>query len=116
MAYLAFKAAVSGLLVLLVSEVARRSPGIGGLVASLPLISVLAFIWLWCETADVERIAAQAQSTFWFLLPSLPMFLLLPGLLRAGVGFWPSLAGSCALTIVLYSATAWLLTRFGVNI
>lgn len=116
MAYLAFKAAVSGLLVLLVSEIARRSPGIGGLIASLPIVSVLAFIWLWHDTADVERIAAQAESTFWFLLPSLPMFLLLPSLLRAEVGFWPALLVSCAATMALYVATAWLLARFGVNI
>lgn len=116
MTYLALKAAISGLLVVLVSEVARRSPGIGGIIASLPLISVLAFIWLWRDTADVERIAIQAETTFWFLLPTLPMFLLLPAMLRAGAGFWLSLTICCAATMALYVATLWLLARFGVNI
>jgi hypothetical protein len=59
---------------------------------SLPLVSVLAFIWLWRDTGDTVRIAALAQSTFWFVLPSLPMFLVLPVLLRSGAGFWLSLA------------------------
>jgi len=80
--YLILKAVLSGVLVMIVSEVARRSPGIGGLIASLPLISVLAIIWLWRDTADAERIAVQAESTFWYVLPSLPMFLVLPAMLR----------------------------------
>ncbi len=116
MAYLLIKAALSGVLVLIVSEVARRSPGIGGLIASLPLVSVLAILWLWRETGDVERIAQHAQSTFWFVLPSLPMFLAFPAMLRSGVGFWPSLAASCVLTMALYALAMWLLPRFGISL
>ena len=114
MTYLIVKAAISGVLVMIISKVARRSPGIGGLIASLPLVSILAVIWLWRDTGDIERIAAQAESTFWFVLPSLPMFLLFPALLRHGIGFWLALVISCALTMVLYSLTIWLLPRFGV--
>ena len=116
MTYLIVKAAISGVLVMIISEVARRSPGIGGLIASLPLVSVLGIIWLWRDTSDVERIAAHAESTFWFVLPSLPMFLLFPALLRHGVAFWLALAISCALTMALYSLTVWLLPRFGINL
>ena len=68
--YLILKAALSGVLVMIVSEVARRSPGMGGLIASLPLISVLAIVWLWRDTADVERIAVHAKFTFWYVLPA----------------------------------------------
>jgi len=114
--YFVIKATLSGILAALVSEVARRSPGIGGFIASLPLISILAIIWLWRDTADAERIAAHAQATFWYVIPSLPMFLVLPALLRHGVEFRLSLALSCVLTIVLYAATVWLLPRVGVNI
>jgi hypothetical protein len=64
MAYLILKAALSGVIVMIVSEAARRSPGLGGLIASLPLVSVLAILWLWRDTSDVERIAAHAESTF----------------------------------------------------
>jgi hypothetical protein len=116
MTYLIIKAAVSGILVMIISEVARRSPGIGGLIASLPLISVLAFIWLWQDTADLERIAAQSESTFWFVLPSLPMFLVFPALLRHGTPFWMALAASCVLTMVLYALTMWLLPRLGIQV
>jgi hypothetical protein len=114
MIYLIIKAAISGVLVMLVSEVARRSPGVGGLIASLPLVSVLAIIWLWRDTGDVERIAAHAQSTFWFVLPSLPMFLVVPAMLRADCGFWVSLIAGCVLTMVLYALTIWLLPRLGI--
>ena len=88
MLYLAVKALISGVIIAAVSEMAKRSPGIGALILSLPLISILAFIWLWRDTADKEGIAALAQSTFWFVLPTLPMFLVLPALLRSGMGFW----------------------------
>ena len=116
MTYLIIKAALSGVIVMVVSEVARRSPGIGGLIASLPLVSILGIIWLWRDTSDAERIAAHAESTFWFVLPSLPMFLVFPAMLRSGIGFWFALALSCALTMVLYLVTMWLLPKLGVTI
>ena len=80
MLYIAIKALISGVIIAAVSEIAKRSPGIGALILSLPLISILAFIWLWRDTGDREGIAALAQSTFWFVLPTLPLFLVLPAL------------------------------------
>ncbi len=115
MLYALAKAALSGALVLAVSEAAKRNPTLGGLIASLPLISVLAFIWLWTDTKDVARIASQAHSTFWFVLPTLPMFLAFPWLLRHGVGFWLALGASCVLTMILYAGTAWLLPKIGLD-
>jgi len=112
--YLAIKAALSGVIIAIVSEVARRAPTLGALIVSLPLVSLLGILWLWHDTGDAERIAAHAQSTFWYVLPTLPMFLLLPALLRHGVGFWPTLAACCALTFVLYLLTAWGLSKFGI--
>ena len=116
MTYLIIKALLSGVIVMIVSEVARRSPGLGGLIASLPLVSILGIIWLWRDTSDVERIAAHAEATFWFVLPSLPMFLAVPAMLRHGVGFWLALAVSCALTMLLYTLTIWLLPRLGISL
>jgi len=108
MLYLLLKAALSGIIVALVSEIARRNPGAGGLLASLPLVSLLGMVWLWRDTHDPVRMAAHAEATFWFVLPSLPMFLLIPSLLRSGLGFWLSLAAGCALTMALYAAMiAW---------
>lgn len=116
MLYLAIKALLSGIIIAIVSEVARRNPGLGALIASLPLISILAMIWLWNDTSDAERIASHAEATFWLVLPSLPMFLVLPALLRHGTDFWISLAVSCGLTIGLYLAFVWLLPRLGINV
>jgi hypothetical protein len=108
MGYLLIKAAISGIIIAIVSEVARRAPGFGALIASLPLISVLGMIWLWRDTSDPVRMASHAGATFWYVLPSLPMFLLIPALLKRGVGFWPALAAGCILTVALYLAMTWL--------
>ena len=116
MIYLIVKALLSGAIIAAVSEIARRSPGFGALVASLPLVSVLGMMWLWRDTRDPERLAAHAGATFWFVLPSLPMFLLIPLLLRKGVGFWPALLAGCALTIGLYLLMTWIGPRFGLKL
>jgi len=114
MLYAVMKALLSGIIVAAVSEIAKRNPSLGALVLSLPLLSILAFIWLRNDTGDNVRIAAQAEATFWYILPTLPMFLVLPALLRGGMGFWPSLGLSCLLTFILYLATVWIAAKFGV--
>lgn len=116
MVYLIVKALLSGLIIAAVSEVAKRSPGFGALIASLPLVSILGMIWLWRDTGDAPRMAAHAEATFWFVLPSLPMFLLIPALLRRGVPFWGALAAGCGLTIGLYLAMTCLGPRFGLKL
>ncbi|MGB8399317.1 DUF3147 family protein [Bradyrhizobium sp.] len=116
MTYFIVKCLLSGLIIAVVSEVAKRSPALGALIVSLPLVSLLGILWLWRDTGDIARIADHAQSTFWYVLPSLPMFLVLPAMLRAGVGFWSSLGAGCILTIVLYFVTSWALAKFGVGL
>jgi hypothetical protein len=116
MLYLAIKAAISGVIVAVVSETARRSPGLGALIASLPLVSILGMIWLWRDTHDPQRMAAHVGATFWFVLPSLPMFLLMPVLIRRGIGFGPSLAAGCALTVGLYALIVVAGPRFGLKL
>ena len=116
MLYLFIKAALSGVIVAAASEVARRNAGIGGLIASLPLVSVLGMIWLWRDTRETERLAAHAEATFWYVLPSLPMFLLIPALLRRGVPFWAALAAGCLLTMTLYALMIWLGPKAGLKV
>ena len=116
MLYLFLKAMLSGVIIMVVSEVAKRSPALGALIVSLPLVSILAILWLWHDTGDRVRVAAQAEATFWYVLPTLPMFLILPMLLRHGIGFWPALAGVCLMTFGLYLVSVWLAARFGVNL
>jgi F0F1-type ATP synthase assembly protein I len=115
MLYLITKALVSGVIIMMASEAAKRSPTYGALLISLPLVSILAMIWLWRDTGDNERIAALSEGTFWLVLPTLPMFLVVPAMLRHGFGFWPALGAACALTLALYLAAVWLLSRLGIN-
>lgn len=114
MSYLFLKAVISGILIALASEVARRYAGLGALIASLPLVSVLGMIWLWHDTHDPARMADHVGATLWYIAPSVPMFVLIPTLLRAGIGFWPSLGAGCALSFGLYLLMLWLAARFGI--
>ncbi|TPG12762.1 DUF3147 family protein [Sphingomonas oligophenolica] len=103
-------------MIAIASTLAKRYPGFGALVASLPLVSVIAMIWLWSDKPDAEDMAAHSGATFWYVLPSVPMFLLIPALLRHGVGFWPALIAGCALTVALYATMTWLGPRFGLQL
>ena len=114
--FLALKALISGILIAIASTLAKRYPGFGALIASLPLVSVLGMIWLWSEKPDPENMASHAGATFWYVLPSLPMFLLIPALLRHGMPFWASLALGCLLTILLYGAMTVIGPRFGLRL
>ena len=116
MLYLALKALLSGVIVAAVSEIAKRSPAFGALVASLPLVSLLAFIWLWRDTGDTARIADQSAATLWYVIPSLPMFPALAYMLRQGVGFWVAIAAAVVMTAALYGLTVLVAARFGVRL
>lgn len=116
MLYFVLKCAISGVLIGAASTLARRYPGFGALIASLPLVSVFGMMWLWRDRPDAANMADHAQATFWYVLPSLPMFLLIPALLRRGVPFWGALAAGCGVTLVLYVATTWIGPRFGLRL
>lgn len=116
MLYLIAKAVISGVLIAVASEVARRWPGWGALIVSLPLVSILAMLWLWRDTHDPVRMAAHVEATFWFVIPSLPMFLLIPSMLRHGFSFWAALAAGCVLTVALYFGMTWIGPRFGLRL
>jgi hypothetical protein len=109
------KVAVTSLVVVAVAEIAKRSPVWAAVLASLPLTSLLAFVWIYLDTGEPERVAELAQGIVWLVLPSLVLFLALPLLLRAGWGFWASLGSSCIATVAAYLAVAWLLARVGVH-
>ena len=100
---------VSALLIAGASELARRLTLGGALLASLPLTSILAMIWLWRDAAPPARIAAFASGIFWLVLPSLLLFVVTPALLRAGWSFWPSLGAGCAATLAGYAAVGYAL-------
>lgn len=112
----AIRALLSGIIIALIAYVGKKAPAAGALIASLPLISILGMIWLWRDTGDGRLLADHAEATFFFVLPSLPMFLLIPWMLRGGYGFWMALGAGVVLTVALYLLTAMLAARFGVRI
>ena len=114
--YFLVKVVVSAVIIAAVSEIAKRNPGFAALVASLPLVSVLAMIWLWRDTQDTNLIAAHAEATFWYVAPSLPMFLVLPALLRSGWPFPVALIAVLVMTAALYAVMTLILARFGVRL
>jgi hypothetical protein len=113
--YSSFKVLLTAVLVVAISEAAKRSSVLGAIIASLPITSLLAFVWLYGETGDTIKVANLASSIFWYVLPSLVLFILLPVLLLRGVGFWPALAIASAATFAAYLCMSAVLARFGVN-
>ena len=112
----ALKIVISAVVLVAVSELAKRSSFWGAALASLPLTSLLAFVWLYLDSGEVQRVSDLSQGIFWLVLPSLVLFVALPLLLRGGVGFWLSLAISCFATAVAYFGMVKLLGVFGVRI
>jgi len=103
-------------IIVLISEISKRVPLLGSLIASLPLVSVLGMLWMYGESRDIQRIATHAEGTFWYVLPSLPMFLVLPWMLRKGLSFPVSLSAGIVLTCFLYVLMTKVLSKFGLNL
>jgi len=110
------KVAITVVIVIAVSEIAKRSSFWGAILASLPLTSLLAFIWLYVDTGNAQSVASLSRSIFWLVLASLPLFALLPMLLNAGWSFWPSLLVASVVTTGAYIGLVWLLPRVGIQL
>lgn len=112
----AVKVLITAVVVVAVSELGRRSSLWGAVLASLPLTSLLAFVWLYHGTGDTDAIASLSFSIFWLVFASLPLFLILPALLKSGVSFWPAFGSSCLVTAGFYFSLVWVLERVGVHL
>jgi hypothetical protein len=115
MTWIITKYLTTAALVVLISELAKRSDRLGGLIAALPMVTVLTLVWLYVERQPPEKLANHAWYTFWYVLPTLPMFLAFPTLLSR-LGFWLTLLASAVLTIVCFVGLASLLRRFGIEL
>jgi uncharacterized membrane protein (GlpM family) len=113
--WLVTKYLITAAVVVLVSEAAKRSDRLGGLIAALPLVTVLTLIWLQVERQPQAKIANHAWYTFWYVVPTLPMFLAFPVLLPR-IGFWPTLLSCVVITLVCFWLFALLVRRFGIEL
>ncbi|KPV39650.1 hypothetical protein AN478_11045 [Thiohalorhabdus denitrificans] len=116
MGYYLIKAVITAILVVAISEVAKRSSLVGGILASVPITSVLAMVWLYVDTGDVGKVSALATSVAWLVLPSLVLFVLLPWLLHRGVPFPLGLVMAIAATALAYGGMVLVLARFGIRL
>jgi len=116
MIYYATKILVTTVLVVLIAEIAKRSSFAGALLASIPLVSVLAMVWLYIDTKDVTKVSALSTSVFWLVLPSLVLFVILPLLLHRGMNFYLSLGVAIAITVASYAALIVAAGRFGLRL
>ena len=115
MAWIFTKYFLTAAVVVLVSEIAKRSDKLGGFVAALPLITILALIWLYVEDQPEGKIANHAWYTFWYVVPTLPMFLAFPVLLPR-IGFWPTMLTCVIVTIACFWLFAHAVRRFGIEL
>jgi len=109
---LAIRALISGGLIVAASEVAKKNELLGALIISVPLISIMAIIWLYNDTSDVEQVADFTTGILYLVIPSLTLFISLPVLLRRGMEFWPALGLACLLTIGAYYLGLQLVERY----
>jgi F0F1-type ATP synthase assembly protein I len=110
------KVLVSAVIIVLVNKVQLVSDRLSALLIALPFTSLIAMIWMHQSNQSSTRIANHSEGTFWFVLPTMPMFLVFPWLLRQGWGFWPALLANCVMTVVLFWLTVVVLRRFGVDL
>ncbi len=115
MTYIFIKYLITAAVVVAVSEFAKANDKLGGLIAALPLVTVLALIWLHVEKQPVSKIANHAYYTFWYVIPTLPMFLLFPYLLPK-LGFWSTLLSCVVVTLVIFYVYANVLKNFGIDL
>ncbi|MBT3666211.1 MAG: DUF3147 family protein [Opitutae bacterium] len=116
MVWYIIKIVITASIIVVVSEISKRLPLLGSMIASLPLVSVLGMVWIFQETKETQKLIIHAEGTFWYVLPSLPMFLLMPWMMRKGVSFYLTLTAGILLTVILYLIMTKLLARMGMNL
>ncbi len=116
MFYYIVKLVITTVLIVLISEISKRSTLVGSILASIPLVSVLAMIWLYIDTDNSKRVIELSNSIFWLIIPSLTLFIALPLLLKKGMEFYSSMAISIILTAITYYLMVLMLQKFGIKL
>ncbi|MCX6230057.1 MAG: DUF3147 family protein [Bacteroidetes bacterium] len=116
MLYYFIKVITSSIIIVAISEISKRSSLMGSILASIPLISFLAFIWLYIETKDISKIADLSTGIFWLVIPSLSFFLLFPYLLKKNIQFYLSMTIAAVMMVIFYFLMLYILKKFGIKI
>ena len=116
MMYYIIKVLLSSVTLVAISEISKRSTFAGSLLASIPLVSLLAFIWIYIDTKDVTKVAELSQGIFWLVIPSLAFFILFSFLLKKNVDFWLSMGISLTIMVACYFIMLFFLKKAGINI
>jgi hypothetical protein len=116
MIYYIIKVLLSSVTIVAISEISKRSTTIGSILASIPLVSLLAFVWMYIDSKDIAKIAELSQGIFWLVIPSLLFFVLFPVLLKRNVDFWLSLSISLSIMVIGYFIMIFFLKKVGINI
>jgi hypothetical protein len=116
MVYYILKVLLSSVIIVLISEISKRSSVAGSILASLPLMSLLAFIWMYIDTKDIQKISSLSSGIFWMVIPSLLLFILLPILLKKQVSFWWALGISTSIMVLFYFVMIFVLKKFGIKL
>lgn len=116
MAYYLIKLVTTTVLIVVISEIAKRSSIVGAILASIPLVSVLAMIWLYIDTKDISKVSSLSTSVFWLVIPSLALFISLPILLKQGFNFYLSMSVSIIITIICYWLMVVVLSYLGIKL
>lgn len=116
MAYYIFKVLVTTMLIVVISEIAKRSSLYGALLASVPLVSVMAMLWLYIDTKDVAKVSSLSTSVFWLVIPSLALFVSLPLFLKQGLNFYISISLAIGITVACYATLLVILNQVGIKL
>ncbi|MDD3788110.1 MAG: DUF3147 family protein [Petrimonas sp.] len=114
--YYIIKVLLSSVIIVAISEISKRSTMLGSILASVPLVSLLAIIWLYLDTKDVKQVADLSQGVFWMVIPSLLFFILFPAMIHKNVNFWVSLVTSLAVMIIAYFVMLFILKKIGIQL
>ena len=110
------KVFISSAIIVLVSEIAKKDNIIGGLIASIPIVSVLSMILLYIDTNNIDKVKALANGILWMIFPSMSLFIVLPILINCGIKFYLSLTISILITMVCYLITISFMNYFGFKV
>tara|TARA_B100001029_G_C15057357_1_gene455469 strand:- start:19 stop:375 length:357 start_codon:yes stop_codon:yes gene_type:complete len=116
LSFIILKYLITAFIIVIVSEIAKYNDKIGALISSLPIVTILIMIWLYFENNETNKISQHSLLTFWYVIPTLPMFLLMPYTLSKGIGFWQSLLISIVCTFTCFIIIVFLTKKFGIKI